>query len=63
MQRGGLAAVKAGPRNKGEGISKNKRMDEQSVAILKDVANGSPVLEVARNHNLQPETIYRWKET
>jgi putative transposase len=43
-------------------MRKSKHTEEQIVAILKEIENGGTVLEVSRKHNLQPQSIYRWKE-
>ncbi|MBA4078346.1 MAG: hypothetical protein C0508_25180 [Cyanobacteria bacterium PR.023] len=43
-------------------MRKSKHTEEQIVAILKEVENRSSVLELSRKHNLQPQSIYRWKE-
>lgn len=43
-------------------MRKSKFSDEQIVGILKEIENGSSVTEVSRKHNVQPQTIYRWKE-
>ncbi len=43
-------------------MRKSKFTDEQIVGILKEIESGSSIAEVARKHNLQPQTIYRWRE-
>ena len=43
-------------------MRKSKHTEEQIVAILKEVENGSFVLEVTRKHNIQPQSIYRRKD-
>lgn len=43
-------------------MRKSKHTEEQIVAILKEIEVGGTVLDVSRKHNLQPQTIYRWKE-
>jgi putative transposase len=43
-------------------MRKSKFSDEQIVGILKEIENGGSVTEVSRKHNVQPQTIYRWKE-
>jgi len=43
-------------------MRKSKHTEEQIVAILKEIESGSSVLEVSRKHNVQAQTIYRWRE-
>lgn len=43
-------------------MRKSKHTEEQIVAILKEIESGCSVLEVSRKHNVQAQTIYRWRE-
>jgi len=43
-------------------MRKSKHSEEQMVAILKELEEGTGVTELSRKHNLNPQTIYRWKE-
>lgn len=43
-------------------MRKSKFTEDQIVGILKEIESGSSIAEVSRKHNLQPQTIYRWRE-
>lgn len=43
-------------------MRKSQHTEEQIVAILKEIESGCRVLEVSRKHNVQAQTIYRWRE-
>lgn len=43
-------------------MRKSNYTEEQIVGILTEIESGGSITAVARKHNLQPQTIYRWKE-
>lgn len=44
-------------------MAKGKRYTEdQILAVLKEIDNGSSIASVARAHGITDQTIYRWRE-
>lgn len=44
-------------------MAKGKRYaEDQILAVLKEIDNGSSIASVARAHGITDQTIYRWRE-
>jgi putative transposase len=41
---------------------KKRHSVEQIIKVLGEVESGTPVVEVARRHNITEQTYYRWKQ-